>query len=68
MGADGTPTITAELSDGPLSGTTTTVAAVEGRPPKTIDVAGPDDASCRYCLAEWKQSGHTAVYTFLYGV
>jgi hypothetical protein len=62
------PMITAKLRDGPLSGTTTEVPAVEGRPPKTIDVDGPGDARSRYCLAEWTQSGHSAVYTFLYQV
>ena len=40
---------------------------VEGRPPKTIDV--PDEAgACRYCLADWVQSGRSAAYTFLYRV
>jgi hypothetical protein len=68
MAGDGGPMIVAKLADGPLSGTTTEVAAVEGRPPKTIDVDGPGDASTRYCLAEWTQSGHTAVYSFLYEV
>jgi hypothetical protein len=62
------PMITAKLADGPLSGTATDVSVVEGRPPKTIDVDGPGDASSRYCLAEWEQSGHSAVYTFLYEV
>ena len=65
---DHAPMITAMLADGPLSGTTTHVAAVEGRPPKTIDVDRPGEASARYCLAEWEQSGHSAVYTFLYDV
>jgi hypothetical protein len=60
--------IEARLVDGPLSGTTTDVAAVEGRPPKTIDVDGPDGGRSRYCLAEWEQSGHSAVYSFLYAV
>jgi hypothetical protein len=62
------PMIMARLADGPLSGTTTDVAAVEGRPPKTIDVEGAGDRMNRYCLAEWEQSGHSAVYTFLYEV
>jgi len=40
---------------------------VEGRPPKTIDLH--DEAgACRYCLADWMQSGQSAVYTFLYRV
>ena len=62
------PLIAARLADGPLSGTTTDVPAVEGRPPKTIDVAGAGDTRHRYCLAEWQQSGHSAVYSFLYEV
>ena len=62
------PMIVARLADGPLSGTTTQVAAVEGRPPKTIDVGGAGDRTNRYCLAEWEQSGHSAVYSFLYEV
>ena len=60
--------ITAMLLDGPLSGTTTHVPAVEGRPPKTIDVERPGETSARYCLAEWEQSGHSAAYSFLYEV
>ena len=62
------PLITARLRDGPLSGRTTQVPAVEGRPPKTIDLDGPGAATSRYCLAEWEQSGHSALYTFLYEV
>jgi hypothetical protein len=62
------PIISAKLADGPLAGSARDVPAVEGRPPKTIDVEGPGDATSRYCLAEWTQSGHSAVYTFLYEV
>jgi hypothetical protein len=68
MTGDGGPMIKAVLQDGPLSGTTTEVPAVEGRPPKTIDVDRPGDASVRYCLSEWDQSGHSAAYSFLYEV
>jgi hypothetical protein len=68
MSDPGAPLIKARLLDGPLSGTTTEVAAVEGRPPKTIDVDGPGDGRSRYCLAEWEQSGHSAAYSFLYEV
>ena len=61
------PTITARLHDGPLQGTRIEAQVVEGRPPSTVDV--PADAStCRYCLAEWAQSGSSATYTFLYRV
>jgi hypothetical protein len=60
--------ITAVLEDGPLSGTTTEVPAVEGRPPKTIDVDREGQMSARYCLAGWDQSGHSASYSFLYEV
>jgi hypothetical protein len=65
---DDGPMIQAQLSDGPLSGTSTRVPAIEGRPPKTIDVEGPAGACNRYCLAEWEQAGHSAIYTFLYEV
>jgi hypothetical protein len=60
--------ITAVLEDGPLSGTTTEVPAVEGRPPKTIDVDREGQMSARYCLDGWDQSGHSASYSFLYEV
>lgn len=60
-------TLVAILADGPLSGTRQEVIAVEGRPPKTIDV-DHGDRRLRYCLATWEQSGHSAVYGFLYEV
>jgi hypothetical protein len=61
------PTITARLSDGPQAGTRVDVEVIEGRPPKIVDL--PDaDGTCRYCLADWMQSGSEAVYTFLYRV
>jgi hypothetical protein len=41
---------------------------VEGRPPSTVDVPADDGSTCRYCLAEWTQSGPSAEYTFLYRV
>jgi hypothetical protein len=63
------PTITALLDDGPLKGTRVQVESLEGRPPKTIDLAGRDDGDpCRYCLDGLTQSGGSAVYTFLYRV
>jgi hypothetical protein len=60
-------TLVAKLADGPLSGSTHEVVAVEGRPPKTIEV-DYGDRRARYCLAEWEQSGHSAIYAFLYEV
>jgi hypothetical protein len=51
-----------------MGGTTTNVAAVEGRPPKTIDVDGSGDTRSRYCLSDWEQTGYSAVYSFLYEV
>jgi hypothetical protein len=60
------PRIVAELEDGPLRGRSVDVDAVEGRPPKTVDVPAGDGGTCRYCLAKWTQAGHSAVYTFLY--
>lgn len=62
------PTITAILQDGPLEGRRTQVAAVEGRPPKIINMPVDHAETCRYCLAEWTQSGMSATYTFLYRV
>lgn len=62
------PTITAMLDDGPLKGRRLEAPLVEGRPPKTIDVPAEDGSTCRYCLAEWEQTGKSAVYTSLYRV
>ena len=62
------PTITATLDDGPLQGVRIEAQVVEGRPPSTIDVRADDGSTCRYCLAEWAQSGPSAAYTFLYRV
>src|SRR5918994_3469602 len=61
-------TITAALEDGPLEGRSIEAEVVEGRPPKTIDVPGDDGSTCRYCLADWVQTGRSAVYAFLYRV
>jgi hypothetical protein len=60
------PTITAVLERGPLAGRRIDVDVVEGRPPKTIDVPADDASRCRYCLADWSQTGPSAIYTFLY--
>jgi hypothetical protein len=38
--------------------------AVEDRPRKVVDAP----TACRSCLADWGQSGPSAVYTFLYRV
>jgi hypothetical protein len=62
------PTITATLADGPLEGKCIEVEVVEGRPPKIIDAPGEHGSMCRYCLANWVQTGSSAVYTFLYRV
>ena len=62
------PSITARLADGPLQGTCIEAEVVEGRPPSTVDVPADDSSTCRYCLAEWAQSGPSATYTFLYRV
>jgi hypothetical protein len=67
MAATGS-TITAMLEDGPLKGGTIEAEIVEGRPPKTIDVPADDGSTCRYCLADWVQSGRSAAYTYLYRV
>jgi hypothetical protein len=62
------PTITAMLEDGPLKGSRIEAGIVEGRPPRTIDAPADDGSTCRYCLADWVQSGRSAAYTFLYRV
>jgi hypothetical protein len=62
------PTVTALLEEGPLDGKQVDVETVEGRPPKTIDIPEDSGGECRYCLANWQQSGPTARYTFLYRV
>jgi hypothetical protein len=67
-GQDVAPTITASLTDGPLRGMRIEANVVEGRPPSTVDVPAEDGSTCRYCLAEWGQSGPSAAYTFLYCV
>jgi hypothetical protein len=68
QGQETEPTITAALDDGPLQGTRIETQVVEGRPPSTVDAPAPDGSTCRYCLADWAQSGPSAVYTFLYRV
>jgi hypothetical protein len=62
------PRLAATLEDGPLEGRTIGAEMVEGRPPKTIDLPADDGSTCRYCLADWVQSGGSAAYTFLYRV
>ncbi len=62
------PTITAVLQRGPLARQRIDVDVLEGRPPKTIDVQADDGSTCRYCLADWAQTGPSAIYTFLYRV
>ena len=66
--ADGGPTITATLADGPLRGKRMEVYVAEGRPPTVIDVPAVDGSTCRYCLADLTQNGSSARYTFLYHV
>jgi hypothetical protein len=60
--------VQALLEDGPMQGKRVEVEAVEGRPPKTIDVPDEKGGTWRYCLAQWTQEGMTAAYTFLYAV
>jgi hypothetical protein len=67
-GQDVSSTITAALGDGPLRGWRLEACVVEGRPPSTVDVLADDGSMCRYCLAEWAQSGPSAAYSFLYRV
>ena len=56
------------LDGGPLDARRVDAEVVEGRPAKTIDVPADDGTTCRYCLAEWVQSGQSAAYSFLYRV
>ncbi len=56
------PTIIAVLNDGPLRGIRIEAQVVEGRPPSTVDVRADDEGTCRYCLAEWTQSGPSGIY------
>jgi hypothetical protein len=67
-GQDTGPSITASLADGPLRGRSIEAQVVEGRAPSTVDVQADDGTTCRYCLAEWGQTGPSADYTFLYVV
>jgi hypothetical protein len=67
-GHDPAPTIIAALDDGPLRGERVETQVIEGRPPSTVDVRAGDGSLCRYCLADWVQSGPSAAYTFLYRV
>jgi hypothetical protein len=55
----------ATLEDGPLGGRTVGAEMIEGRPPKTIDLPADDGTTCRYCLADWVQSGGSAAYAFV---
>jgi hypothetical protein len=65
---DGAPTIIATLDDGPLRGRRIEAHVLQGRPPSTIDVPADDGRTCRYCLAEWAQSGPSAVYAFVFTI
>jgi hypothetical protein len=60
-------TITAALEDGPLEGRSIEAEVVEGRPPKIIDVQFDHGSTCRHCLADWLQTGSSAVYAFEIG-
>ena len=62
------PTITAMIENGPLKGSRIEAEIVEGSPPKTLDAPAEDGSTCRYCLADWVQSGRSAAYTSLYRV
>lgn len=67
-GIDAVSTIIAVLERGPLGGQRVAADLVQARPPKTIDVRAEDGSMCRYGLADWVQTGPSAVYTFLYRV
>lgn len=60
--------VRAVLDNGPMQGDSVEVEPVEGRPPKTLDLPDGKGNVYRYCLDQWKQEGHAAVYTFVYAV
>jgi hypothetical protein len=62
------PMITGVLEGGPLDARRVHADVVQGRPAKTIDVPAHDGTMCRYCLAEWVQSGQSATYSYRYRV
>jgi hypothetical protein len=66
MSARTDSTIIGVLEGGSLDARRVDADIVEGRPAKTIDVPAHDGTMCRYCLAEWVQSGQSAAYSFLY--
>ena len=68
QGGETAPTITAVLEGGSLEGRRTEVEVLEGRPPKTLDLRTDDGGTSRYSLADWEQTGASAVYTFSYRV
>jgi hypothetical protein len=37
----------------------------DDHPPREASARDPRPCPRRYCLAEWEQSGHSAVYSFL---
>jgi hypothetical protein len=51
-----------------MEGKSIEVEAVEGRPPKTIDVPDGSGGTFRYGLDDWTQEGMAAAYAFLYAV
>jgi hypothetical protein len=51
-----------------MEGKSIEVEAVEGRPPKTIDVPDGAGGTLRYGLDDWTQEGMAAAYSFLYAV
>ncbi len=67
-GGETGPTITAVLEGGPLDGRRIDVEVLEGRPPKTMDLPVDDGGTCRYSLADWVQTGPSAIYAFAYRV
>jgi hypothetical protein len=54
-------------ANGPLEGKSIEAEVVEGRPPKIIDVQVDHGSTCRHCLADWLQTGSSAVYAFEIG-
>jgi hypothetical protein len=68
MSARTDSTIIGVLEGGSLDALRVDADVVEGFPAKTIDVPAHDGTMCRYCLAEWVQSGQSATYWYRYRV
>jgi hypothetical protein len=66
---EASPAITALLEDGPLADRSSAEDSRSVlRRARRERVSADDGSACRYCLAEWVQTGRSARYAFLYRV